>query len=719
MEGVNAAELQENLNIVWILLCAALVFLMQAGFMSLEAGMARAKNSINVSIKNMADFVLAVSAFWLVGFGLMFGASKSGIVGFSDFAINDVSNFTILFFVFQAVFVGTAATIDSGAIAGRTKFGSYLILSVLVSTLIYPIFGHWAWGGLLHGDQQGWLEKLGFIDFAGSTVVHSVGGWVALAALIIIGPRIGRFKEDGTPVPIQPHNMSMAYLGTFILFFGWFGFNCGSTLEASGDIPGIAFNTVIAGCFGCISCSAISWLRSEYKRPEGEMIINGVLGGLVSITAGCAAVSPIGAATIGFGGGAVVYFGVKAIEKIFKLDDVVGAVAVHGFAGAWGTIATGIFITSANLGDASRLTVIGVQVLGVVACFIWTFGMSFLIISLINKFAGLRVSAEDEQRGLNISEHGASSGILDLAQAMVSVSNEGKFDESAKVEVESGTEIGDLATCFNGMIDTVQESMSESEEQKQLAEKQREQATVAQEMAESEKLRAEEALEQAGVEKERAEVALKQADEERVKSEETAALAEKQRAEAMESEEKAHEQEQAARDALARVEELKTQTEERQREREEIVGQVRRQIEEAVTSMEALFHSNEGVQEKVEQLEPITNSIDNAANLIDSIANQTNLLSLNATIEAASAGEHGKGFGVVANEMRDLNKRTRDAANQVKESNHEFNSGLQSVQKNMSKQFDFLKDAAELMKSTQSTIDHIENEQQIETTSTG
>ena len=293
---------------------------------------------------------------------------------------------------------------------------------------------------------------------------------------------------------------------------------------------------------------------------------------------------------------------------------------------------------------------------------------------------------------------------------MVSVTNEGKFNDQAKIEVESGTEVGDLATCFNQMIDTVQESMTESEQQRESALSERQQATEEKERAESEKLRAEEALQQASLEKERTDEALKSVEKERQKSEETAAIAEKKRAEAKEAEEKAHEQEQAARHALASVEELKTQSEERQQEREEIVRLVRKQIEEAVTSMEELFHSNEGVQQKVGQLEPITDSIDRAASLIDSISNQTNLLSLNATIEAASAGDHGKGFGVVANEMRELNKRTRDAATQVKDSNHEFTSGLQSVQKNMGEQFNFLKEAAEIMKHTQTTIDQIANE---------
>ncbi len=230
LESDQLAALQVNLNYVWILASAALVFLMQGGFLCLEAGMSQAKHSINVAVKNVADFVMAVTAFWVLGFAVMFGKSYNSLLGTSDFLISVDDPWRTVFFVFQAVFVGTAATIVAGAVAGRTRFSSYLILSVLISAIIYPIFGHWAWGSLFHSDQQGWLESLGFIDFAGSSVVHSVGGWVALAGVIVIGPRLGRFDEDGTAHRIQPHNMTLAFLGLFILFFGWFGFNGGSTL---------------------------------------------------------------------------------------------------------------------------------------------------------------------------------------------------------------------------------------------------------------------------------------------------------------------------------------------------------------------------------------------------------------------------------------------------------------------------------------------------------
>ncbi len=465
------AAVQMNLNYAWVLLCAALVFSMQGGFMCLEAGLARAKNSINVAIKNLADLVVAVIVFWTIGFGLMFGATKGGVIGASDFFVNADNPWHVTLFVFQAVFVGTAATIDSGAVAGRTKFRSYLIISALISGLIYPVFGHWAWGSLLH-EQAGWLEAMGFKDFAGSAVVHSVGGWTALVGIIILGPRIGKFNADGTSNRIAPHNMAFAYLGTFILFFGWFGFNCGSALAVTPRIAGIAMNTLLSGCFGCLSCSALSWIFSPMKRPEGEMIANGMLGGLVGVTAGCAYVGVSGAVIIGLVSGVCVYGGALLVERVLKLDDVVGAVAVHGVCGAWGTIAVGLFILPERLGGLTRLEQIGVQALGAVVCFLWTFGVGFILMWLVNRFSGgMRVSRDDELIGLNISEHGASSSILDLVHAMHAATAAGRFTEDVKVEVEIGTEMGDLAAGFNKMVDAVRHYLSETEKQIVIARK--------------------------------------------------------------------------------------------------------------------------------------------------------------------------------------------------------------------------------------------------------
>ena len=415
---LSLETLQTNLDYGWILIASALVFLMQSGFMCIEAGISAAKHSINVSIKNMADFIIAVMAFWALGFGLMFGVSQGGWIGSSNFFLSANDPWTTLLFVFQAVFVSTAATINSGAIAGRTKFKTYLMISLIISVVIYPVFGHWVWGSLFHPDQQGWLEQLGFIDFAGATVVHSVGGWVALAGVIIIGPRLGKFSKDGTPNRFQPHNLTLAYLGAFILFFGWFGFNGGSTLALNAEVAPIIFNTILSGCFGGFSCSLLSWIFDVFKRPQEEMIINGVLGGLVAVTASCHGIESMGAALIGLVGGVVVFVGIHFIERVLKLDDVVGAIAVHGFAGVWGTLAVAIFILPEKLEASSRMAQMAVQLVGVVAGFAWAFGVGYLLLSLLNWISPLRVSPEDETVGLNVSEHGATSTLLEIAQAM-------------------------------------------------------------------------------------------------------------------------------------------------------------------------------------------------------------------------------------------------------------------------------------------------------------
>ena len=448
---------QTNLDYVWVLTAAAMVFLMQAGFMCLESGMARAKSSINVAVKNMTDFVLSVSAFWLFGFGLMFGVSYNGWFGSSDFCVElGDDHWLPVFFVFQAVFCGTAATIDSGAVAERTRFCVYLVISTIASGLIYPIFGHWAWGSFFHGETMGWLEAQGFIDFAGSTVVHSIGGWIALAGLIVIGPRRDKFAADGTPRRIQPHSLLMVYLGTFILFFGWFGFNCGSTLAATTDIAGIALNTMLSACFGAITTALLSWMGPT-KRPEPDMIANGLLGGLVGITAGCACVNTGGAAMIGLISGMLVYWAMWFLEHRLKLDDVVGAVPVHGVCGAWGTIAVALFIRPELLAKGVTWTdQLAVQALGVGAAFVWAFGCAFLTLQIVRQFTELRVSEHDEKIGLNVAEHGATSSVLELAHAMQRATETSQYTDDIKVEAEFGTEVGDLANCFNKMVDSIQ-----------------------------------------------------------------------------------------------------------------------------------------------------------------------------------------------------------------------------------------------------------------------
>ncbi len=394
---------QTHANFLWTLIAAAMVFFMQAGFAMVEAGFTRAKNAINIMMKNLMDFSMGSLFYWAIGFGLMFGASKSGWIGTSGFFLSDFTPggdpWVLAFWMFQVVFAATAATIVSGAMAERTKFVGYLCYSAVLSALIYPIFGSWAWGSLYNGS--GWLEGFGFIDFAGSTVVHSVGGWAALAGAIVLGPRMGKYAKDGSVRPILGHNMPLAALGVFILWLGWFGFNPGSTTTADKSIAMIFVNTNLAAAAGAVLAMITSWMK--FGKPEVGMSLNGALAGLVGITAGCANVTPLSAVLIGAIAGVLVVLSVLFFDRI-RIDDPVGAVSVHGVCGAWGTLAAGIF----NIGGTS-LQIIGVQLLGIAACFVWTFLAAFAMFKAIEKTVGLRVSPEEEMEGLDFSEHGGNA----------------------------------------------------------------------------------------------------------------------------------------------------------------------------------------------------------------------------------------------------------------------------------------------------------------------
>ncbi|MHC4159383.1 MAG: ammonium transporter [Planctomycetota bacterium] len=414
--AVEAAkkELQVNINIVWTCVAAFLVFFMQAGFAMVEAGFTQAKNAVNILMKNLMDFSIGTIAFFLLGFGLMFGVTN-GLFGTTDFAIKNIlgdgEHWNYTFLMFQTVFAGTAATIVSGAMAGRTKFKAYLVYSVFICAFIYPIFGSWAWGSLLNGN--GWLEKLGFCDFAGSTVVHSVGGWLALAGAIMLGPRLGKYGPDKKPRAILGHNIPLAALGVFILWFGWFGFNPGSTTVGNGEIGRVAITTNLAAAAGAVMAMVVSWLIG--KKPDASMSLNGALAGLVAITAPCYTVTPIGALVIGLIAGTLVVLSVLFIDEVLKVDDPVGAVSVHGVCGAFGTIACGLFNAEAVLGIADKSTgllygggfkQLGVQLVGAGACFAWAFVLGLIMFLIIKKTVGLRTTAEEELKGLDIGEHG-------------------------------------------------------------------------------------------------------------------------------------------------------------------------------------------------------------------------------------------------------------------------------------------------------------------------
>lgn len=408
----TAASNAVAIDTMWTLIAAFLVFFMQAGFAMVEAGFTRAKNACNIMMKNLMDFAVGSVTYWAVGFAIMFGTTALGLFGKTGFFLSSADPATaegmwqFTFFIFQAVFAATAATIVSGAMAGRTKFSSYLAYSAFLTAIIYPVVGHWIWG-------DGWLSAKGMIDFAGSTVVHSVGGWAALAGAILLGPRLGKYNKDGSSNAIPGHNIPLAALGVFILWFGWFGFNAGSTTAGTDlSIATIAVTTNLAAAAGAIAAMIIVWI--QFGKPDVSMSLNGALAGLVGITAGCANVSPLSAIIIGAVAGVLVVFSVEFIDKVLKVDDPVGAVSVHGVCGAWGTFAVGLFAQEAYGGTnglffGGGISQLITQITGIASVFAWTFGAAFLLFGVIKLTIGLRASDEEQLKGLDIGEHGMES----------------------------------------------------------------------------------------------------------------------------------------------------------------------------------------------------------------------------------------------------------------------------------------------------------------------
>lgn len=394
--------LSQQINTSWTLAAAFLVFFMQAGFGMLEAGMIRAKNNVNLLLKNFLDFCIASVAFYIVGYAFMFGAGN-GFIGSEGFLMRglpgEAGGLPILaYWLFQVVFCGAAATIVAGAIAERTKFPAYLFYSLAISALIYPIIGHWIWGG-------GWLAQRGFLDFAGSTVVHAVGGFSALAGVLVIGSRIGRW--DGTR-KLPASSVPFVALGVFLLWFGWFGFNGGSTLGMSDAAltSKVVVNTNLAAATGALGALFLSW--AIWKKPDAMYTMNGILAGLVGITAGCAYVSPIGAMIIGVLSSFVMVGGVKLLERL-HVDDAVGAISVHGFAGIFGTLMVGIFHTELGLLYGGSWTQLGIQALGSFSAALFVFVSMYIVFSLIKATIGVRVSPAIEEEGLDLGDHGLQS----------------------------------------------------------------------------------------------------------------------------------------------------------------------------------------------------------------------------------------------------------------------------------------------------------------------
>ena len=609
------------IDILWVLISAGLVMFMQAGFTMLESGFVRAKNSYNVAIKNVSDFIVAVIAFWCVGYALMFGSDGGKFVAFSGFMGSEVTTpSTIAFFIFQATFAGTAATIVAGAVAERAKFNAYLIVTIVISAIIYPVSGHWAWGSIAGAEHVGWLEARGFVDFAGSTVVHSVGAWVALAGVIVLGARKGRFNEKKEPQPIAGHNLLLSTLGVFILFFGWFGFNGGSQLAADDAVPGIILNTMLSAAGGGLACILMAAALGKGKIAV-EKTLNGVLGGLVSITAGCALISPNYALIVGALGGIIVYFAEDWLIYQFKLDDPVGAIAVHGFGGVWGTLALALFADPSVLPAGSALSQAATQVTGIVAYFAWAFGLGYLVFFILNKLHDLRVSGGDEDLGLNVVEHGARTVWLDTMQTMDKIVKE--KDLSLRAPVEYGTEAGETALAFNQLLGDFEQSIRMMS------------ATASDILSHVEKVKPE------------------------VDHAETTSSEQKHSTtsvSAMTSSilEKANQIHELVNQGVANPRNSHQQASSN-------ITRIQSFIDEFHTLHNELMASSKSAQALSEHIV----SIGSVVELIQSIAEQTNLLALNAAIESARAGENGRGFAVVSDEVRELAMKTHDATEKI------------------------------------------------------
>ncbi len=468
---IDVGSVKSFVDTLWVIDCAILVFIMQAGFMCMETGLSRHKNSINVALKNAADFGVAVVIFWIFGFGLMFGTSYNGVIGTDLFFFKTEKSEYMTYFVFQAMFVATAATIVSGAVAERMKFNGYLIITILATGIIYPIVGHWAWSSsylnnidevrqllAVTGEVKttGWLTDIGFVDFAGSTIVHSVGGWIALSAVLILGPRIGKYSEANKG-KFTGSSFPLAVLGTLILWFGWFGFNGGSNGAMDETVPLILINTFLAAAFGLLTGLGIS--IALFKKPDPYYVILGPLAGLVAITAGCNSMTSVTAIFVGIIGAIVSIFVNETLNK-FEIDDVVGAVPVHLAAGIWGTIAVGLFSDLEILGTGlNRIEQIKVQFIGVISIGAFAFFGSYIVLKILNHFYPLRVSPLHEELGLNIAEHGAVSVEHDLIKILEKQSDTG--DLTIRGPQDPFTAGGVIGLYYNKLMSKLEDSETE------------------------------------------------------------------------------------------------------------------------------------------------------------------------------------------------------------------------------------------------------------------
>jgi len=660
---MDIAAVQANLDIIWILIAAAFVMLMQAGFTALESGVTRAKNSINVAMKNITDFIVSILIFFAIGYALMFGESVNGWFGSTGFALSGLDEpMDYASFVFQAAFAGTAATIISGAVAERMRFASYIFISVIVTAFIYPVSGHWIWA------EGGWLADKQMVDFAGSTVVHSLGGWVGLAGALVLGPRLGRFDDNHKPKKIHGHNLVLAVVGVLILWFGWFGFNGGSTLAGDVSVAKIIANTMLAASAGGVCCFFTCMMMTG-GEVHIEKLLNGIIGGLVAITAGCAVVEPFGAVGIGILAGIIVYFAEDFLLRVIKIDDPVNVVAAHGIAGAWGTLALALFAPVENLPLKDTWAQFAVQLQGVLAVFFWGFTSGLILFYCLKSFNFLRVSPDAEKVGLNIHEHGASSGLLDTMQTMNSFiaayHGTGQSDLTKRVEVEFGTEAGDVANLFNQFIDSFHETIKEIKSgTKDVTQSAQLLRTTAAEMDEDAK------TQQTNM------------------SAISTAI---------------NEMTLTVKDVASNTANAAQATEHATTE----INHVRQTMHDAIDSIHTLSSKITDSHQTIEALQKNSLSISSIVDTIRGISEQTNLLALNAAIEAARAGEAGRGFAVVADEVRNLSSKTQQSTTEIQVMIEQLQAGTTRATEAMESSRSEAEKTVTMATATQQSLDQV------------
>lgn len=683
-EDKTTEDIQKNLDIVWIMVATALVFLMQAGFTALEAGFVRAKNSINVAVKNFSDMVFAVVAYFILGYGLMFGESFESIFGVTHFFGSHIeTGHDYAVFMFQCVFAGTAATIISGAIAERMQFGAYLAVSAIVSGFVYPISGHWIW------NSEGWLFKMGFIDFAGSTVVHTVGALVGLVGAIVIGPRIGKFDELGRAREIPGTNIQMATVGVFILWFGWFGFNGGSTLIGDGSIPKIVVNTILAGSVASIVGFILSKIMNKHIVKVDKML-NASLGGLVAITAGCAVVEPIGAIYIGVGAGIIVTF-VEILLLKLKIDDPVGAIPVHGAGGIWGTFALAFFAPTEKLVNGSVLEQAYVQAVGIVTVSLWSIFCGVIIFLIFKMMNLLRVPPEFEIRGLNEAEHGAKQSLLDTYDTIDYMIKSGDFTK--RVEVEIGTEAGDLARIFNSLASELENTalVVESLSQGNLAQC----VTPKHEFD-----RLGNALVHLSRNLENFSSNLSNISTDIYSSVDTLSLNREELVKVNDT------LLNGAKDVSSHI----ASTNKSVSFVEELTEDGMKALNQVISNMGDIHSIMVSFKENIEHLNLNIKNITHILEAIEDIADKTNLLALNAAIEASRAGDFGKGFGVVADEVKNLAEKTQEAITDIETKLKVLQKDSSTAVQNATKSMNLISIGTKFLDSTKEIFSHIKQD---------